>query len=142
MPAVTPIRSSPTPPPSASPGNVSPTPTAPNVAPTATFPAGHTLTFADNGAAVTLRVGQTIELLLPPESGLGAWDRPIIDGTALTITTISGGYPSSTPLRVTFTARAAGVAAIRTGTDLACFHTTPKCLPPVMVWSATVHINP
>jgi hypothetical protein len=141
MPAVTPVRSSPTPPPSASPGTASPTPTAPNVAPTATLATGRTLTFADNGAAVTLSVGQQVDLLLP-ESGLGAWDRPILDGAALTITTISGGYPSSTPLRVTFTARAAGVAAIRTGTDLACFHTTPKCLPPVMVWSATVHINP
>ena len=111
------------------------------MAPTATFPAGHTLTFADNGAVVALRVGQHLDLLLP-ESGLGAWDRPIIEGTALTITTISGGYPSSTALRVTFTAQTAGDATIRTGTDLACFHTTPKCLPPVMVWSVTVHINP
>ena len=135
------MRSSPAPPPSASPGTASPTPTTPNVAPTATFPAGHTLTFADNGAAVRLRVGQAVDLLLP-ESNLGAWDRPIIDGTALTITTMSGGYPSSTPLQVTFTAKDAGVATIRTGTDLACFHTTPKCLPPVMLWSVTVHINP
>src|ERR1019366_235025 len=80
MPAVTPVRSSPTPPPSASPGAGSPTPTSPNVAPTAAFPAGHTLTFADNGAVVALRVGQHLDLLLP-ESGFGAWDRPIIDGT-------------------------------------------------------------
>jgi hypothetical protein len=141
MPAVPPIQTSPTPPPSASPGTASPTQTSPNVAPTATFAADQTLSFADNGAAVALRVGQHVDLLLP-ESGLGAWDRPIIDGTALTITTISGGYPSSTPLRVTFTARAAGVATIRTGTDLACFHTTPKCLPPMMAWSATVQMNP
>jgi hypothetical protein len=140
LPAVTPIRSSPTPPPSASPGAASPTPTAPNAAPTATFSAGHILTFADNGTAVTLSVGQRLDLLLPPD-GLGAWDRPIIDGAGLTITTVSGGYPSATPLRVTFTAQAAGDATVRTGTDLACFHTTPKCLPPVMLWSVTVHVT-
>jgi len=139
-PAVTPIRSSPTPPPSASPGTASPTATAANEAPKATISAGHTLTFADNGAAVALTVGQHLDLVLPPD-GLGAWDRPIIDGTGLTITTISGGYPSSTPLRVTFTAQSAGDATIRTGTDLACFHTNPKCLPPVRVWSVTVHVT-
>jgi hypothetical protein len=126
-------------PPSGSPGTASPSPTAPSVAPTATISAGRTLTFADNGAAVTLRVGQAVDLVLP-QSGIGAWDRPTIDGTALAITAVSGGYPSSTPLRVRFIARTAGDATIRTGTDLACFHTTPKCLPPVMLWSVTVHI--
>jgi hypothetical protein len=139
-PAVTIIQTSPTPPPSASPGTASPIPTAPNVAPTATVSAGHTLTFADNGAAVLLTVGQHLDLILPPD-GLGAWDRPIIDGTGLAITAVSGGYPSSTPLHATFTARTAGDATIRTGTDLACFHTTPKCLPPVMLWSVTVHVT-
>jgi hypothetical protein len=140
MPAVTPIRSSPTAPPSASPGTALQTPTAPNVAPTATISVGHTLTSADNGTAVALTVGQHLDLVLTPDA-LGAWDRPIIDGTSLAITTVSGGYPSSTPLRVTFTAQSAGDATIRTGTDLACFHTTPKCLPPVMLWSVTVHIT-
>lgn len=140
MPAVTPIRSSPTPPPSASPGTASPTTTAPTVAPTATLATGHPLTFADNGAAVALTVGQHLDLLLPPD-GLGAWDRPILDGTGLTITSAAGGYPSNSPLQVTFTAMAAGDAPIRTGTDLACFHTTPKCLPPQRQWSVTVHIT-
>jgi hypothetical protein len=111
------------------------------VEPTATFSAGHTLTFADNGAAVAVTVGQHLDLVLPPD-GLGAWDPPIIDGTGLTIASASGGYPSNTPLRVTFTAQTAGDTTIRTSTDLACFHTTPKCLPPVMLWSVTVHINP
>jgi hypothetical protein len=141
MPAMTPVSTSPTPPPTTPGGNPSPTPTSPNAEPTATFSAGHTLTFADNGAAVAVTVGQHLDLLLPPDSGLGAWDRPIIDGASLTITSASGGYPSDTPLRVTFTALAAGDATIRTGTDLACFHTTPKCLPPVMGWSVTVHIT-
>ena len=85
-------------------------------------------------------MGQHLDLILPPD-GLGAWDRPIIDGTSLAITAVSGGYPSSTPLHATFTARTAGDATIRTGTDLACFHTTPKCLPPVMLWSVTVHVT-
>ena len=136
-PAVTSVQTSP-PPPSASPGTASLTPTAPSVAPKATISAGHTLTFADNGAVIALTVGQHLDLVLAPD-GLGAWDRPIIDGTGLAITAVSGGYPSSIPLRVTFTAQSTGDATIRTFTDLACFHTTPKCLPPVMLWSVTVH---
>ena len=141
MPAVTLVAPSPTPPPSAPPGTASLTPPAPDPGPTSTLTAGHILTFADNGTTVTLTVGQRLDLVLPPD-GFGSWDRPTIDGTALTITTASGGYPSTNPLHVTFTALAPGDATIRTSTDLACFHTTPKCLPPQRLWSATVHINP
>jgi hypothetical protein len=88
-----------------------------------------------------MTVGQHLDLVLPPD-GFGAWDRPTIDGTSLTIASSAGGYPSNTTLRVTFTAQSAGDATIHTWTDLACFHTTPKCLPPVMLWSVTVHVKP
>jgi hypothetical protein len=96
---------------------------------------------ADNGALVVLTVGQHIDLLLQPLDAQANWVPTKVQGTGLVTVSTSGGYPGDTPLQVTFAATTAGEATITTGTDMACFHEEPPCLPPVFEWSATVHVT-
>jgi hypothetical protein len=109
--------------------------------PTETLGVGHTLGSADNGALVVLTVGQHLDLVLQPLDAQANWVPTKVQGTGLVTVSTSGGYPSNSPLQVTFAAIAAGDATITTGTDMACFHQKPPCLPPVDEWSATVHIT-
>jgi hypothetical protein len=109
--------------------------------PTETLGAGHTLGVADRGALVVLKVGQHIDLVLQPLDAQANWVPTKVEGTGLVTVSTGGGYPSNSPLQVTFAATTAGNATITTGTDMACFHQKPPCLPPVDEWSATVHIT-
>lgn len=118
-----------------------PAPAPPAQTPTATISVGRPLGYADNGALVIVKVGQHVDVLLQPLDARTNWLPTTLTGTSLSTTTTSGGYPSDNPLHATFTATAAGTATITTWTDMACFHATPPCLPPVYKWSATIQIT-
>jgi hypothetical protein len=110
--------------------------------PTTTLATGQSLTTADAGSLVSLRVGQQLPVELPPGSA-GNWGIPTVQGWALVMVSHSGGYPSdTTPLRATFTAKAPGAATILVATDMACFHMSVGCSPAVGTWSVTVQVTP
>jgi hypothetical protein len=131
-----PVTTSPTPLPDAGPST-----STPPLPPPPTFPADHALTVADNGAVVSATVGQQVRLLLRADGVPGNWDVPKLQGAAVTMSAHSGGYPTTAPLRATLLAAAPGTATVTTATDLACFHTSPACLPPVLGWTVTVRVT-
>jgi hypothetical protein len=94
------------------------------------------VTETSDGAVVALTVGQHVMLELPPE-----WTPPKLSGAGLGVVAQSGGYPSGQPLRATLVAVTVGTAYIDSGTDYACLHQTPRCLPPVKQLRVTVKIT-
>jgi len=101
-------------------------------------PAGDvTVTEADNGGAVRLRVGQRLHVVL---DGRGEqWRRPTSSGPAVRLTTASGGYPTGRPADAVFAAVRDGKASVSSITDYACLHTQPACLRAQRVWA--IHIT-
>jgi transposase len=99
-----------------------------------------TLTSSDNGATVLARPGQQISVTLQP--ALGNWVRPQISGQGvLRPVSVSDGYPSPRPLHAVYLALTRGEASIATQTDLACFHTTPRCGAPAQGWRVKVVVQ-
>jgi len=93
-----------------------------------------TLTEADSGSTVTVKVGQTVAV------SLGADYRPTtVSGPALVLVSTSGGYPTGQPLAESYRAQATGSVDLSTMTDYACLHTTPRCAVPQRLWR--VHVN-
>lgn len=97
---------------------------------------------SNDGAAVTLRVGQYLVLTLA-----GSWTPP----RAATVpgavgsplrTDASRGYPDSSPATAQFSAVAIGTAQITAVTDAACFHIRPPCRMAQRMFGVTVHVLP
>ena len=100
-------------------------------------PAGSTITVTErhNGTTVTMIVGQTLVV------SLGKDYRPVrLTGTALTLVSTTGGYPTGQSLRATYRAVAPGTVDLRTMTDYPCLHTTPPCALPQLQWSLRVNV--
>jgi hypothetical protein len=96
-----------------------------------------TLIEADSGSTVTVTVGQSIAVALP------ATYRPVTAaGTALTLLSSSGGFPTGQPLAATYLAVASGTADLRTLTDYPCLHSVPRCTVPQRQWIVHVIVVP
>lgn len=98
-----------------------------------------TLTAADSGAVVFLRVGQQVTVELA--AGFEAWHVPAATGPALRLVSASGGYPGHQPARAVFLAVAAGTATLAAVSDTACLHAHPACTVPQQLWHATVRVS-
>jgi hypothetical protein len=98
-----------------------------------------TLTAADNGQVVNVRVGQTVTVALAPD--FMAWHLPAAAGAALRRVSASGGYPSRQPARAVFLAVAPGTAVLSAESDMACLHAHPRCMVPQQLWHVTVRVS-
>ena len=56
------------------------------------------------------------------------------------LTNVSGGYPSTKPYSAVLTGEHPGQTQLTSTTDIACFHTQPRCLPPVETWTITLRV--
>jgi hypothetical protein len=99
-----------------------------------------TVTVADNGETVRLRVGQRLHVVL---SGRGEqqWHRPASSGPAVHLVTTTGGYPTRQPADAVFLAVQAGRASVSSVTDYACLHTQPACTIAQRVWAIRVIVT-
>jgi hypothetical protein len=96
---------------------------------------------SDNGATVLAHVGQRITVTLQPTNA-GIWDRPqVSDLRLLRLTSVTGGYPSTSPLQAAYVTIGPGQVNVATQTDLACFHGHPACAPPVTGWRVRVMVR-
>lgn len=110
------------------------TPTASCIDDAVTGEPSVTLTEADNGKTITLRIGQTLGISLP-----AAYRPTAVSGPALVKALTRGGYPTDQPLFEVYRTGTAGSADVRTMTDYACLHTTPRCALPQKSWQ--VHVD-
>ena len=101
----------------------------------ATVSGSTSLTEEDAGTTVTLKVGESVRVVLPAE-----YHQPEAQGSAVERTASSGGYPSASPATATFVATAAGTAQISSTTDYACLHATPSCSLPQRLWSVQIRV--
>jgi hypothetical protein len=93
-----------------------------------------TVTEADSGATIGLRVGDILVV------SLGQDYRPTRhSGPALRLSRLSGGFPTGQPLLARYYAAQLGVVDVDTMTDYACLHTTPTCGIPQRQW--ILHVN-
>lgn len=93
-----------------------------------------TVTEADAGSTIGLRVGDTLVV------SLGRDYRPTrLSGPALRLRQLSGGFPTGQPLLARYDAAQPGVVDVNTMTDYACLHTTPACGIPQRQW--ILHVN-
>jgi len=98
-----------------------------------------TVTEADNGAAVRLRVGQRLHVVL---GGRGEqWRRPASSGKAMRLTAASGGYPTGRSADAVFLAVRAGTASVSSITDYPCLHAQPPCKVAQRIWSIRVTVR-
>jgi hypothetical protein len=98
-----------------------------------------TLTAADGGAVVSLRVGQSVVVVLAPD--FEAWHQPAAAGAVLRRVSASGGYPGREPARAVFLAVAPGTARLTGISDTACLHASPPCMVPQRTWQVTVTVR-
>jgi len=105
---------------------------------------GHvTVTASDDGATIVILPGQTITVVLGGQ-GIVAWNRPRLGGSApgvLRQVSVTGGYPSSAPARVTFRAVRAGTEAILSATNARCLHARPPCAIAQRSWRVKVVVR-
>ena len=95
-----------------------------------------TVTEADSGRTVHLRIGQRLRVVL---GGRGEqWHRPASPGPSLRLAAASGGYPGSRPATTVFIAVGAGPASVTSMTDHPCLHAQPPCKIAQRVWSVRV----
>jgi hypothetical protein len=102
-------------------------------------PRSRTLTVADNGATVRMRIGQSVRVVLA--SGGMMWDAPKATGHAFHRTSVSGGYPTGRPAKATFRAVHAGRSSISSVTDAKCLHAKPPCTIAQRLWSVVVVVR-
>ncbi len=94
-----------------------------------------TVTTADNGRALGLRVGDTLVVSLPSQ-----YDPPPSNtGGVLVQRDVTGGYPTNQPLVAHYLATAPGQADLTTYTDYPCDHDPTPCPGPIMRW--TIHLT-
>ena len=99
-----------------------------------------TLTLADGGRTVRLRVGQAVRVRLAA-GGWGRWRQPVNSGPALHRTYAAGGYPGSQPAVAVFRAVRPGRATVHSVTDFACLHAHPRCMVAQRVWAVPVAVT-
>jgi hypothetical protein len=97
---------------------------------------------SDDGATVTLRVGQHLVLTLA-----GSWTPPRAAPSPGAVaaplrTDTSRGYPVAPPATAQFSAVATGTAQVTALTDAACFHTSPRCLMAQRMFAVRVYVLP
>src|SRR5262245_3879582 len=100
------------------------------------LPNQRTITVADDGATVRLRVGQAVVVVLVPEGG--TWDVPTASGRAVLRASASGGYPSLRPADAVFHAIRPGQSVLTSVTDARCLHSQPRCEIPQRLWRILV----
>ena len=100
------------------------------------FLGGRTLTMADDGAKVRLRVGQSVAVVLVGRGLM--WDVPGASGRAVRRVSAVGGYPAAEPARAVFRAVRRGVSWLMSSTDARCLHAQPRCEIPQRLWRAEV----
>jgi hypothetical protein len=116
--------------------------TVPRSSPSASVASALTinLTAADSGRTITVATGSVVNIDLAPDTG--SYDPPSVDHPAvLRETAHHGGYPATSDAVATFAAIADGSATITSLTDLACLHTTPRCLPPQREFRVTLVVD-
>jgi hypothetical protein len=126
-------------------GTVTPEPglpaaSLPGSTPPPTLAGPATLSKADNGATVQLRVGQSVTVTLASE-GMFSWYQPKATGAAVRRDRAGGGYPAKDTAWAVFTATQPGTATLSSFDDTACLHASPRCLPPQDVWQVTVEVS-
>jgi hypothetical protein len=95
-----------------------------------------TVTEADSGRTVHLRIGQRLRVVL---AGHGMqWHRPASPEPSLRVAEASGGYPSAQPAMAVFVAVRSGTASVTSMTDHPCLHAQPPCMMAQRVWSLRV----
>ena len=102
-------------------------------------PHHRTLTVADNGETVPLRVSQSIDVALVSRGVM--WDIPKVSGNAIRRTSASGGYPTHRPAKATFRAVRAGRSSLNSETDAQCLHIKPKCKVKQQEWSVAIVVR-
>lgn len=85
------------------------------------------------GATVVLHTGESVRVALGADYVV-----PRAHGTALSLTSATGGFPTGLDVEATFTAVRPGRAELEGGTDYACRHVQPQCARPQMTWQ--IHI--
>jgi hypothetical protein len=123
-------------------GQQSSTPSPPSLTLASTVVGTATLhiTAADSGRTFAVATGARITIELAPEAG--SYDPPTADNPAvLREDDHHGGYPANTPAVADFTAIGPGSTRISSQTDLACLHSTPRCLPPQREFNATIVVR-
>lgn len=116
-------------------------PTKPPAPTSSTTPLGNVLTAADDGATVTLVVGERLTVSLAPVAGAYAWDRPRLSGSALRLVATTGGYPSAGLVQALFLAISPGTATVSTVSDMPCLHAQPRCLVAQRLWTSYVIVR-
>jgi hypothetical protein len=95
-----------------------------------------TVTEADSGKTVHLRIGQRLRVMLV---GHGMqWHRATSPEPTLRVAEASGGYPSAGPAVVVFVAVRSGTASVSSITDHPCLHASPPCKIAQRIWSLRV----
>lgn len=98
-----------------------------------------TVTEADRGATIWLRIGQRLRVVL---GGHGEqWVTPASDGPAVRRTAASGGYPTGQAADAVFLAVRVGTASVNSMTDYACLHAQPPCKIPQRTWALRVVVT-
>ena len=93
----------------------------------------------DSGRTIALRVGQQLRVTLGRQGQ--QWQPAQSSSAAVVRRSTQGGYPGSEPMVAVFEAQSRGQAQVSASTDLACFHTEPRCLAPQQQWSVTVTVS-
>lgn len=96
-----------------------------------------TVTEADNGATVRLRVGQRLHVVLAGSQ----WRRPASSGDAMRLSNASGGYPTRRRADAVFLAIRTGTASVSSITDYPCLHAQPPCKVAQRIWSVQVTVH-
>lgn len=98
------------------------------------------LTTADSGRTFSVPLHTVVVVSLAPE--LGSYHRPSAEGPGVLVdTSHKVGYPETTTARATFQAPHPGRAVLTSGTDMACLHTTPACLPPQREFTVVIIVS-
>ncbi len=101
------------------------------------------VTASDDGATVVVAPGQVITVTLQGQ-GMLIWNPPRLAEArpgVLRLLSASGGYPSKTPARTTYSAIGLGTAEILSGTNARCLHAQPPCAIAQRVWRVTVVVH-
>jgi hypothetical protein len=100
-------------------------------------PPGNTVvTEADNGRTLIVVLGDLVTVRLGAD-----WRPPTVTGSGLTLVSVTGGYPSGSPVEAVYKAAySSGDTLVRSQTDYDCFHTEPLCARPTESWSVTVRV--
>jgi hypothetical protein len=99
-----------------------------------------TLTAADNGASIAVRIGQLITVDLGGR-GVMSYHQPHASGTTLERLWASGGYPARRGAMAGFRAVRTGTSNLVSITDARCLHVSPRCAFPQISWRVTVIVH-